>query len=363
MKKTPENPTICLNMIVKNESHIILRCLESVKDMIDYWVISDTGSTDNTQQIIRDFFTEHQIPGELHEHPWKDFSHNRNLALELARDKADYLLMMDADDQFIHPPNFRFSNLTEGSYYINCVLKNITYARRHLIRTDLPWKWEGVIHEYLECNQPYTTPIYPDGYIIASTEGARGQNPDRFKDDIEVLKAALQDEPDNTRYQFYLAQSYRDDGNYEQAMIEYQKRADMGGWEEEVYYSLFEVGRCQARLEKPFPQILEALLKAHYYRPIRLEALHYAVVMCRMSGQYHLGYHLGIHHIETPVPENDVLFLASDVYQWKMKDEIAVCASWIGRKPQAKELFTELSQMDNLPEEDKTRIIDNLKIC
>ncbi len=362
MKNRPAKPSICLNMIVKDESHVILRCLESVKDVIDYWVISDTGSTDGTQQIIRDFFTRHQIPGELHEHPWKHFAHNRNLVLDLARDKADYLFMMDADDEFIHPPGFQFAHLTEGSYYINCILHGVTYARRHLIRTDLPWKWNGVIHETLECSHPFTTPVYPEGHIVASTEGARGQNPDRFKADIAVLKAALVEEPDNTRYQFYLAQSYRDDGNLEQALQEYQKRAEMGGWEEEVYFSLFEVGRIQARLGKPQSQVLESLLQAYAYRPRRLEALYHAVRICRHKGHYQLGYHLGHAAVDTPLPD-DVLFVSASIYEWQFKDEIAVCASWIQRKPEAKKLFSEIIKLETLSDQDRERLTTNIACC
>ena len=76
-------PTICLNMIIKNEAPVIRRCLDSVKPFIDSWVIVDTGSSDDTQQIVRD--TMAGLPGELHERPWKNFGHNRNEALELAR--------------------------------------------------------------------------------------------------------------------------------------------------------------------------------------------------------------------------------------------------------------------------------------
>ena len=67
-----EAKTICLNMIVKNESKVIQRCLESVKGTIDYWVIVDTGSTDGTQQLIKECLKD--IPGELHERPWVDLS-------------------------------------------------------------------------------------------------------------------------------------------------------------------------------------------------------------------------------------------------------------------------------------------------
>ncbi|HBY69284.1 MAG TPA: glycosyl transferase, partial [Flavobacteriaceae bacterium] len=59
MSKT--KPRLCLTMIVKNESAIIKRCLDSVKQHIDYWVIFDTGSTDNTKDLIKDYLSS--IPG------------------------------------------------------------------------------------------------------------------------------------------------------------------------------------------------------------------------------------------------------------------------------------------------------------
>ena len=363
MKHRPiKRPTICLNMIVKDEEHIIIRCLESIKDVIDYWVISDTGSTDRTKQIITEFFNTHNIPGELHEHAWKNFSYNRNVALEHAKGKADYILMMDADDQLIHNKHFRFKNLIAGGYDINCKLNDIYYARRQLIKASLPWKWVGVIHEYLECNISCSTALYPESYIIASTEGARGKNPDRFKNDIKILKAGLREEPDNTRYQFYLAQSYRDDSNFPQAIIEYQKRVDMGGWEEEIYYSLFEIGNCQSKLNVKQSIVLESFLKAYHYRTSRLEALHQAIVVCRLSEKYHLGYHLGRHAIHTPVSK-DILFVDTHIHQWKLKDEVSVCASWIGRKSESKKLINDILKINHLSESTRKRLEENLGFC
>ena len=88
LKRQPKmiRSTICLNMIVKNEIAVIARCLESVKSFIDYWVIVDTGSTDGTQAMIQSIMQD--IPGELHERPWRDFGFNRTEAAELARGKV-----------------------------------------------------------------------------------------------------------------------------------------------------------------------------------------------------------------------------------------------------------------------------------
>ncbi|MBR1232873.1 hypothetical protein [Bradyrhizobium sp. AUGA SZCCT0182] len=85
---------ICLSMIVKNESAVIRRCLAPVQPIINSWVICDTGSTEGTQEIIRDF-ARYDIPGELHDRPWQDSAHNRNQALALL--EADDELELSAD--------------------------------------------------------------------------------------------------------------------------------------------------------------------------------------------------------------------------------------------------------------------------
>ena len=89
---------LCLNMIVRDESHVITECLDSVSSFIDYWIICDTGSEDDTARIIENYFQEKGIPGELHHHEWRDFGSNRTRALDLVRGKAEYAWVIDADD-------------------------------------------------------------------------------------------------------------------------------------------------------------------------------------------------------------------------------------------------------------------------
>ena len=355
--------TICLNMIVKDESKIILRCLESVKEIIDHWVICDTGSTDGTQKIIIDFFEKQGIPGELIEAPWVNFAHNRNIALNHADGKADYLLIMDADDYIKADATFRFENLTADSYLLKNKRGSIEYFFTKLVRTDLPWKWKGVLHEYLECECETASEKYLGHYMIHSTtDGARSQNPEKYKNDIKVLEEALEKEPENSRYQFYLAQSYRDDGNFEKAVEHYQKRADMGGWNEEVYMSLYEVGANQLKLGMDASKVLESFLTAYYCRTTRLEALYEAVKMCRVARQYHLGYHIGKAAVNTPIPK-DTLFVSKYIYEWGLKDEVSICASWINHKVISRELITEILQVDSIPPAQRDRIKSNLAYC
>ena len=141
--------SICLNMIVKDESHIIEKTLENLCSYINfsYWVISDTGSTDNTKEIIREFFKEKHIPGELLDHTWKDFGYNRTKALESAYFKTDYVLIFDADDS-IHG-DFKIPTLLDSDLYDIKIGKDFTYWRPLLVSNKIKWKFVGVLHEFL----------------------------------------------------------------------------------------------------------------------------------------------------------------------------------------------------------------------
>ena len=119
-KKKSNKASICLVMIVKNESAVIKRCIDSVKDYIDYWVICDTGSTDGTQQIIEDTMKEYGISGELHNTEWKDYGRNRTESMQLSFGKSDYRLVIDADDYLeVEDPSKIFTDLTQDAYKVS----------------------------------------------------------------------------------------------------------------------------------------------------------------------------------------------------------------------------------------------------
>ena len=87
-----ELPSIGLSMIVKNESHTIRACLESVRGVVSQIVIADTGSTDNTCDIARDFgATVVFFPWEHH------YANARNAALQPI--STDWVLVLDADEE------------------------------------------------------------------------------------------------------------------------------------------------------------------------------------------------------------------------------------------------------------------------
>lgn len=319
-------------MIVKDESEIICRCLDSVKGLIDYWVIVDTGSTDQTQKIIQEHMKD--IPGELHERPWIDFAFNRNEALQLAQGKADYVLIIDADEELQFSKNFKKPKLDKDFYYIKTSYANLSYCRTQLINNHLNWRWEGVVHEAIDCKQAHTHETLLDVVNFVRTDGARSKDNQKYQKDALLFEKALLSDPDNKRNIFYLAQSYRDAEMHEEAMKNYQKRVDKGGWDQEVFWSLLQIGILKEKLKLPLESIIESYQKAYAYRPSRAEPLYQLAHLYRKSKNYLSGYQvaqLGL-GLES---SKDVLFVEKWIYDYALLLEFSICAYWIEKYNEA----------------------------
>ena len=326
-------------MIVKNETHIIKECFDSIHKYIDYWVIVDTGSTDGTQELIKQYFAEKGIPGELHERPWVSFGHNRSEALALCDGKADWAWMIDADDYV--EGNFDFPiNIPDeiDAFALRFGREDFGWWRTQIFRTGRAWKYVGVLHEYpmmANKEKPAIAKIEQPQYkIVARTLGARNTNTtpiEKYKKDAEVLEKALLEEPDNIRYQFYLAQSYFDSQQWEKAEEAYKKRISMGGWEEEQFYSAYRIGMCRGLSNKPWEQIQQAFLEAWELRPNRAEPLYQIARVYRLMGHPRLGYLYAKMAIEIPYPAEDILFVQEDVYKYGILDELGSTAFYAGK--------------------------------
>jgi glycosyltransferase involved in cell wall biosynthesis len=354
---------ICLNMIVKNEAHVIERCLASVRPFIDSWVIVDTGSTDGTQERIRKALAD--LPGELHERPWKNFGHNRSEAIELARPHGDYVFTIDADDWLHLPPGYRRPELTGDAYVLQLEHDNLRYTRLCLVASRKPWRWVGVLHEYLDCGEPIAPVLLHGPVIRFGGDGARSQQDLRVKyaADAKLLEAALKEEPDNARYVFYLAQSYRDAGQFDAALREYERRARMGGWGEEVFYSLYRCALLAEQLQHPFGEVVERFLHAYEFRPARGgEALGQLARFCRGHKRYHSARMYAAQAMAIPLPK-DVLFVEPAWYQWRCRDEFAVASFWAGDPESSLRVSEELLADGTLPESERERVRANAEFA
>ncbi len=349
-------------MIVKNEAPVIRRCLDSVRPIIDYWVIVDTGSTDGTQQIIRDHLRE--LPGELHERPWRDFAHNRSEALALARAHGDYSLIIDADDDLQIPPGFRLPELSADAYLLDIHDAGARYQRLQLVRNTLPWRYRGVLHEFLEC--PGARPAGHLGIVMRRNhDGARRRDAQTYHKDAAILEAALATETDPfliTRYTFYLAQSYRDAGVLPAAISGYLRRAELGGWDQEVYYSLYQAAKAKAALGQEPDEIIDLCLRATELVSSRAEALHCASQLCRTLGRSQQGYEIASRGLGLK-PPGDGLFVETWIYDHGLLDEYAINAYWAGHYRDSLDACLKLLTVPGFPADQRTRLAANARFA
>jgi glycosyltransferase involved in cell wall biosynthesis len=367
--------TLC--MIVKDETHVLKECFDSLVPYIDYYSICDTGSTDGTQEFIKNYFDEKGIPGVVHDREWKNFGHNRTEAIKLCDDITDYIIMIDADDYIVGKMALP-EKMDLSAYGLRIKRGEFTWWRNQIFKAGDNWEYVGVLHEYAdapklreESPEKFTVgKIEGEYYIEARTVGARNLNEDgtpidpieKYTKDAETLEKALEDDPTNVRYMFYLAQSYFDSQQWEKSEAAYAKRAEAGGWIEEVFYSIYRVSICKMMQQKPWPECQDVFLQAWNVKPDRAEPLYQLARIHRINGNPRLGYLFAKMGCGVKFPEQDILFLAHDIYQWMIVDEFAATAFYVNDFENGYAASIDLikkCESGMIPEEHHKRIRDN----
>ena len=329
-----KTPTLCLNMIVKNESKIITRLFDSVLSIIDCYCICDTGSTDNTVNLITEYFHRKNIPGKVVTEPFKNFCHNRNFALQLCLGMSDYVLLLDAD-MVLEVNNFNKSLLDLADSF-NILQGNdlFYYQNMRIVKNNGLYKYVGVTHEYIDTPSNNRLAGFEKKDLFIRDFGDGGSKHDKFERDIRLLLDGLQEEPNNVRYHFYLANSYHDSGRFDEAINVYKKRIQFGGWQEEVWYSYYRIGLCFKKMDK-MNDAIHYWLEGYEYYPDRLEGLYEIINYYRLNSKHKLGemiYQLARKVLDRNCRRENYLFLHDDVYTSKIYYEFTVFAAYIGIK-------------------------------
>ena len=343
MKNKQTTSRIGLVMIVKNESRIIERCLNSVIGIIDEYFIVDTGSTDNTIEVINNFFEPYYplIKGQVCSREWKNFGHNRTESLELAKENldVDWLFTIDADMLIVND-GFDKKKLDTnlGAYLLYQKNGTLKYANVRLLNNKHNWKSIGVTHEFLSSNENSRDTL---NTLWINDIGDGGAKADKFERDIKLLEQGLKDEPNNERYMFYLANSYKDTQQWEKAIKWYQKRIHKGGWLEEVTCSYEYMGSCYEHWGKR-QEAINTFLTGYEKNPTRAECLYNAIRILRIDGKNKTAYQLCKLAKEIPFPENDCLFVNHNVYDFLIDEEISILAYYADPNIDVKEIFRKL---------------------
>lgn len=333
---------ICLNMIVKNESKIITRLLESAARLIDCYCICDTGSTDNTVEVIQDFFrTKYpHIWGQVITEPFRDFGYNRTCALRACESmNVKYILLLDADMVLETPSSAQalLDSLDDvhNAYYMYQGSDAYYYRNVRIVRNGCGIKYTGVTHEYIDTPPNTEYKHIPRATAFINDVGDGGCKDDKFKRDIILLRRGLESEPGNIRYLFYLANSLCDAGEYTTAIETYKKRIEAGGWNEEVWYCYYRIGKCYKQMSD-MPNAIFWWMEGFNYLPKRVETLYEIMNYYRNKGKYRLAqgiYSMAEDRLKQEDSEVDHLFYQKDVYDYKFHYEMTVAGYYCRDSP------------------------------
>lgn len=325
-------PSLCLNMIVKNEADRIERCLASAAPYIKSLSIMDTGSTDDTLDRITDFAKKNNISCEVCFGEFRDFAFARNSAFKFARTVnrgehwCQFALMIDADMELVvtDPHAFNILNANEASYDMMQKGGSISYANRRIVNLQAGTDnlYVGVTHEYLDL--PAAGMIGGASFV----DHADGSNrKEKYIRDAQLLENALKETPDNGRYLYYLGQSYQDWAGTDAVVAPYatdayDKRIALGGWDEETYMAKFNRAHVW-KLRGDEDRYVAGMLDTYSFRPTRAEPLYELAKHYREKGNSSAATLFAKHgaRIERP---SDLLFVNDFVYEHGLRYEYSV---------------------------------------
>ena len=322
--------TISLCMIVRNEENTIARCLDSVKGIPDEIVIVDTGSTDRTKEIVKEF------TGSIFDFTWiDDFAAARNFAFSKAT--MDYNLWLDADDVFTDSDREQFLKLKRNLDPLVDVVNMpyllafdqfgaVTFSlrRNRLVKRSMNFRWIGAVHEYLEVNGQVL-----NSDICVTHKGTEGDDSDRNLKIYEKRKA--KGESFSPRDLYYYANELSEHQLYDQAIESYQEFLKTGqGWVEDNISACGKLADCYQKLENKDKQ-LECIFKSFEYAIPRAE-------FCCRLGFYFLGakqYEQGVFwyklatQLEKPIDSWGPMIEAC--WTWLPHLQLCVCYDRLGK--------------------------------
>ena len=361
---------LALNFICKDESHVIGKMLESCKTITDLIVVNDTGSTDGTQDIIRKFGEENNIPTYVFERPFDDFEKSRNHAIQKLKDVVAELgwdankvhgYWFDCDETLVIDPKFNKDQFVNDLYMINTFIGQMKYTRNTFFRVSKPFRWYGPIHEFIVCDeQNITSGLAENIHVDVKMTGNswQGDIPTKYKNHAFVLEKYIDANRQDPRWIFYTAQSYHDaasipdnreenEERLRRSMKYYKERVNRtDGYAEEIYYSQFRIGTIMRSLEEPWNLTHQELLKAYNMDPMRGESIKIIIDYYLQMNEWNMAYLYSKFakvnfHGKNPYPQR-LLFVDEALYIWKFAEAHAATCFYTGRMDEAKATYQEI---------------------
>jgi glycosyltransferase involved in cell wall biosynthesis len=359
---------LVLTQIMKDEAHVAERMLDSIKSIVDAICVIDTGSTDNSIEVVKQWGEKNGIETHVFERPFDNFENSRNFSMEKAReiflnrDSNDwYGFWLDFDEQIVIDPNFDKNKINKDLYMFNTFIRNMKYTRNELYRLSKPFRWYGPIHEFIISDDKNITSGLLDGlHVNVSMDGAswKGDTSKKYLSHAHTLEAYIADNRKDPRWIFYTAQSYHDSASMKDNKEENEERLRRSlkyykervnrpdGYAEEIYYSQYRIGTIMRILEEPWNLTMQECLKAYSIDPLRGESIKTIIDYYLQVGEWHLAYLYtkfakSNFHGKNPYPKR-LLFVDGPLYEWKFAEAHAAASFYTGRQAEAESTYNEI---------------------
>jgi tetratricopeptide (TPR) repeat protein len=282
-------------------------------------------------------------------------------------EKADYILLLDADMVLKVNDNFSISQfkqeLSADAYYLFQGSPSFYYKNIRLIKNKPDIQYWGVTHEYIKLLENSSYLQIEKEYLFIEDIGDGGSKTEKFERDIELLKKGLEENPDNDRYLFYLANSYRDSKQYSNAIKNYKKRILLGGWNEEVWDSYYNIGKCYHKIGD-YANAIYYWIESHNFYDDRIENLYEIIKHYREKKAFKMAYSFYVlaNEIRSKKTKYDNLFLQKDIYDYKLDYELSILGYYCNwENYDIRKASMKVLACDTTPEDILKSVLNNYK--
>lgn len=274
---------INLCVMVKNAGDGFEKIIENNLHLVDRWTFLDTGSTDNTVEIIKKVLANKK--GTLYQEPFINFRESRNRCLDLAGKYCKYNLMLD--DTYVVKGDLRkFLTEIRGDQYVSSYSffikgDDMEYTTCRLTKSSNNLRYIYKIHEIIQQKDnvnafiPISTKISIEDF---KNDYMENRTFERKEYDLRMLHEMVQEEPDEPRHLYYIGQTYNILNQYENAAEYFLKRTQhhIKGENTEIADSYFEIARLyNFKLNKPWELCEEYYLKSWEILPEKPDCFYY----------------------------------------------------------------------------------------
>lgn len=360
---------LALNFICKDESHIITRMLDSLSKITDLIVCNDTGSTDGTQEVIRKWGLDNNIPTYVFERTFDNFQNSRNYAMQKLKDVIGEIgwdsnmtwgYWIDCDERLIIDSKFNKNNIDKDLYMIDTFIGSMKYTRNTFFRTSKSFEWYGPVHEFIRYvgSEQITSGLIEGLSVDVKMDGGswKGDISEKYRKHAAIYEEYIRTNND-PRWIFYVAQSWHDaattnsreenEERWRRSLRYYRERVNrMDGYEEERYYSQLRTGSIMRMMEMPWNETHQELLKAYAMEPTRAESIKVIIDHYVGMGEWNMAYMYSKFckvnfHNKSPYPKK-LLFVDESLYKWRILEAHSATCFYTGRVDEGRQTYQEL---------------------